>query len=98
MVFPGWTIEQAETEARTKSLTVKILKRLDCCKAEVNKWKRLPIKQFITNILEYMKITVSVEVTNDPAPTSHKCRILHLLYIYLIFNKESGPIYRYGQG
>jgi hypothetical protein len=34
-------------------------------KAEVNKWKRLPIKQFITNILEYIKITVSAEVTND---------------------------------
>jgi hypothetical protein len=45
--------------ATTNSPLEQFNKRL---KAEVNKLKRLPIKQSIT----YMKITVSVEVTNDP--------------------------------
>jgi hypothetical protein len=39
MVFPGWTIEQAETEARTKSLTVKT-NVINYC--TVCKWRGLP--------------------------------------------------------
>jgi hypothetical protein len=49
--------------ARAQESAKKYTNGNDC---EVNKWKRLPIKQFINNMLEYMKITVSAEITKDP--------------------------------